>query len=125
MIFSLGADFWISLCWGHMLVLGFCFFSGFPESGMSVCGLYSCGVHREYLLLSEAGIEDESGVQGKEDGEGLCDISGNGVREERESTVVSSSRAGDETGRGVERISGAVASWFSIVLSIRTALSLS
>lgn len=100
MIISLGADFWISLCWLHMLVLGFCFFSGFPESGMSVCGLHSGGVHREYLLLSEAGIEDELGEGG--DGEGLCDVSGNGVREERESTEVSCSRAAAETGRGVE-----------------------
>lgn len=43
--------------------------------------------------------------RGEEDGEGLCDVSGNGVREERESTEVSCSRAGDETGRGVEDLS--------------------
>lgn len=34
--------------------------------------------------------------RGEEDGEGLCDVSGNEVREERESTEVSCSRAGDD-----------------------------
>lgn len=56
--------------------------------------LHSCGVHREYLLV----LEDESGVGERK----METVSGNGVREERESTEVSCSRAGDETGRGVE-----------------------
>ena len=60
MIVGLGVDFWVSLCWVGVLFLAFCFLSGCLESVVAVLPvllLCPAGVHRECLLVLEAGMQ--------------------------------------------------------------------